>query len=121
MPNKILTVAAFSIAISIALGAFGAHALKDKVDPYYITVWEKAVFYQIITSIGLLFAAVALHTQLLSENICKKFFVIETTGIFIFSGSLYLLVLTGVKLFGAITPIGGILLITGWLIIGFLK
>ena len=88
---------------AVFLGAFGAHALKG-IEPALLATWSTASQYHLIHSVALLYSSTRspLATRLL------------TAGIFIFSGSLYLLVLTRAKFLGALTPVGGLLLAAGW-------
>ena len=96
-------------ALGVALGAFGAHGLKDVIaDPGLMENWHTAARYQLIHAVALL--GVAAHPAR-----PRAAGIAFTTGITIFSGSLYLMGLTGARWLGAITPIGGVLLIGGWL------
>ena len=112
-------IAAFLLAFGVAFGAFGAHGLKGHLDDYSLTIYEKAVLYHFIHALGILAVSVmaragALST--LSENrVCWLLFI----GILFFSGSLYALAISGVRVLGAITPIGGLAFIAGWLWLGF--
>ncbi len=98
--------------IGVLLGAFGAHTLKKKLTPEMLDIFEVGVRYQMYHGIGLIIVAWALsqwqNTLTTAAGWC--FFA----GIFIFSGSLYILSLTGVRWLGAITPIGGLAFIAGW-------
>lgn len=99
----------FIMALGIALGAFGAHGLKNIVSTEFLEIWKTAVFYQLIHGLGALFA---LNEK---ESKIAKIFLI---GAVFFSGSLYALVLSGIRTFGAITPIGGVAFIIGWILLG---
>jgi len=96
-------------ATGVALGAFGAHGLQNLLLEYgRLDTWETAVFYHIV------------HTIVLLILVCIKpwrqmAWLMMATGVLIFSGSLYILCLTNITWLGAITPIGGVLLIIGWL------
>jgi uncharacterized membrane protein YgdD (TMEM256/DUF423 family) len=106
--------AAFLLALAVILGAFGAHGLKDRLDAYSMEVYQKAVFYHFIHALGLLVVSLAPRTANLPwVNI------LLVTGILIFSGSLYLLAVTGVRMLGAITPIGGLSFIAAWLLLAW--
>lgn len=95
--------------LAVALGAFGAHALKDTLAAHAMTeVWNKAVLYHFVHAIALLVLAVVPG----GSRVAGWLFF---GGIVIFSGSLYLLALTNVKWLGAITPIGGLCFLAGWL------
>ncbi len=103
--------AAFSL-LSVLLGAFGAHTLKDKLSKEMLDIFEVAVRYQMYHGIGLIVVAWA-FSQWQSNYISAAGWCF-IVGILIFSGSLYILSLTGLRWFGAITPIGGIAFIAGW-------
>jgi len=103
----------------VMLGAFGAHALKARLDAYSMGIWEKAVFYHFIHAMGLL--AVPLFGKLgaISESAAARISMLLLGGIVLFSGSLYVLALTGVATLGAVTPIGGLSFIAAWLWLAF--
>ena len=98
--------------LTVALGAFGAHALKTILDSYGQSIWEKAVFYQAIHALLLLILP-GLSNYMTPKDLNISGYMI-IIGIFLFSGSLYILALSGKKYFGAIPPIGGVALIAGW-------
>lgn len=101
--------------MTVVLGAFGAHALKNQLSVYGQSIYDKAILYQMFHSLAILF--VALLQYLISDlelSICIWLFFL---GIIFFSGSLYVLALTNIKWMGAITPIGGMLFIISWLVI----
>ena len=102
--------------LSVILGAFGTHSLRDHFAPDLMRIYETGTQYLFMHSIALIFYG--LWRQTISDSLVKAwppyFFL---TGSFIFTGSLYLITFTGIRVFGAITPIGGLLLITAW--IGF--
>ena len=100
-------IGASLLAIAVILGAFGAHGLRGRIDEYSLGVYEKAVFYHFIHAIGILVI------PLLAKNSARACWLL-LAGILIFSGSLYALAITGVKTLGAITPIGGLAFIAGW-------
>jgi len=107
----LLSAALFGF-LSVALGAFGAHSLKNVLDAYGKSVYEKAVLYQMFHSIALLAVGVLQHLfKEVSFSPAGFGFLI---GILLFSGSLYVLAITGLKWLGAITPIGGIAFLFGW-------
>ncbi|ORU90525.1 MAG: hypothetical protein A6F71_06050 [Cycloclasticus sp. symbiont of Poecilosclerida sp. M] len=102
---------------AVVLGAFGAHALKDSLTPNLLTVYRTATDYQMWHAIGLILIGL-LHQQNPSSLLRKSgWFMLG--GIVIFSGSLYALSLSGLKVLGAITPVGGLLLIAAWLLLFF--
>lgn len=99
--------------LGVALGAFGAHGLKARLDPDMLTIFEVGVRYQMYHAFGLLASAWASARWPGSVTSASGWcFVVGTV---VFSGSLYLLALTDVRWLGAITPIGGVAFLAGWL------
>jgi uncharacterized membrane protein YgdD (TMEM256/DUF423 family) len=113
MAKLFITLASISGMLAVVLGAFGAHALRGKLDQPAIGVFETAVQYHFYHSFALLAVGVIALSQ--PQTVMLKssgwLFLI---GIIIFSGSLYLLSITGVRWLGAITPLGGLAFIGGW-------
>jgi len=107
-----LVIASVSGALSVVAGAFGAHALRARVGADLMTTWQTAAHYHQLHSVVLL--ALGLYA-LASERSVTLSGALFGAGIVLFSGSLYLLVLTGPRWLGAVTPIGGLALIAGWL------
>jgi uncharacterized membrane protein YgdD (TMEM256/DUF423 family) len=108
MNTLLFRVAASLCFLAVALGAFGAHALKATLQTNgMVGVWDKAVLYHFVHAVVLL--ALALHPAVI-RAVSYFFF----SGIILFSGSLYLLALTNVRSLGAITPIGGLCFLVGW-------
>lgn len=113
--RQLVVAAALILLIGVAAGAFGAHALKRSVTPDMLSVWQTAVLYQLVHGLGLL-AIAALGTRFGSPLLAAAgSFMLA--GIIIFSGSLYILVLSGTKWLGAITPIGGGAFIIAWALV----
>ena len=115
---------AINAAIAVAFGAFGAHALKEKLSAHYLAIWETAVQYQMFHAVGLIAVGILMSTSLLGPITQLSWAgYLLLAGTIIFSGSLYVLSLTGIGILGAITPIGGVAFIAGWimLIIAALK
>lgn len=106
-------IGALLICAGTILGAFGAHGLKSVVTPELLAVYEKGVFYQLITGVGMLGLSLSAPTYL-SESLARRLVILLTISILIFSGTLYLLTVTGERWLGAITPIGGAGMITTW-------
>jgi uncharacterized membrane protein YgdD (TMEM256/DUF423 family) len=96
--------------LGVALGAFGAHGLRERLAPGMLDVYKTGVLYHLLHAVALL--AVALGAERLARP--KAVAALWAAGVVIFSGSLYALALTGVGALGAITPIGGLLLMAGW-------
>lgn len=108
-----LKLGCFFSFLSVALGAFGAHALKEKLSPRALEIFQTAVHYQFLHAFALLALGltVALVPRLKANRVGWSF----TLGILLFSGSLYALALTDIKILGAITPFGGMAFLFGWL------
>ena len=110
-----IIVGAVSGFITVALGAFGAHGLKEiLISNQTMDIYNKAVLYQMFHTIAILIVG------LLEINLGKSFNftgVLFTSGILIFSGSLYILAITNMKWLGAITPVGGLCFLVGWVIL----
>ncbi len=104
---------------AVTLGAFGAHAMKTKLTPYALDVYKTAVLYHLIHAMGL-FIVGWLSTISVDPKIglAGGFF---TIGVVLFSGSLYLLSITGCQWLGAIPPLGGLSFLLGWLFIFFVQ
>lgn len=110
----LLTFAALSGFLSVACGAFGAHALKARLSAEMLTIFETGARYQMYNSLTLLAVGV-LALLLPGLKPLGTVGALLIGGTVVFSGSLYLLSLSGVKIWGAVTPLGGLLLLAGWL------
>ena len=115
--NLIIPIGAFSACIAVAAGAFAAHGLKDFLSVEHLNTFRTAADYQLTHSIGLIIVGILNQQYQNRCNIASAIFMFM--GIILFSGSLYLLTLTGIKWLGMITPIGGICFLMAWLILGF--
>ncbi|MGB0743697.1 MAG: DUF423 domain-containing protein [Opitutales bacterium] len=103
-------------SVAIALGAFGAHALKDRlIESGRLEVWQTAVDYHMWHALALLLCSF-IPAQAGSKRVAALFFM---SGIVFFSGSLYWLALDGPGWLGPITPLGGLAFILGWLVLGY--
>jgi uncharacterized membrane protein YgdD (TMEM256/DUF423 family) len=107
---------ALSAFLAVAAGAFGAHALRARITPELLTVFETGARYQIYHALALL--AVAWASQHWAGTPLRVAGVLFIGGTLLFSGSLYLLALTGARWLGAITPLGGLLFLAGWAAFG---
>ncbi len=105
------------MALAVAMGAFGAHGLRDRLDAYSMTVYDKAVFYHFVHALGILLVALLARTGAIAPAGQTRVAWLLLIGIIIFSGSLYALAVSGVRILGAITPIGGLAFIIGWLVL----
>ena len=107
------TIGSISAFLAVAAGAFGAHALKTRVAPDLLLVYETGVRYQLIHAIALLAVGLAaVHRPSGGWAIPVGLF---TAGTVLFSGSLYVLALSGIRWLGAVTPLGGVCFLVGWL------
>ena len=119
MKNQLfISIAAIMGALAVGIGAFGAHGLKAVLETTERTeTFETAVKYHFYHALVLLVLAIWMRKEALKP--LKLSFYFFVAGIFIFSGSLYVLSLTGITWLGAITPLGGLAFITGWLSLPF--
>jgi uncharacterized membrane protein YgdD (TMEM256/DUF423 family) len=112
-------VGAVFMALGVGMGAFGAHALKERLDEYSQGVYEKAVFYHFVHGIGILFVSLLARTGILSASGAERVGWLMALGIVLFSGSLYALAISGVRILGAVTPFGGVAFIVGWALLAY--
>lgn len=105
---------ALLLGTAVLLGAFGAHGLRERLDAYSLGIWEKAVFYQFIHALALLITPMLARTSAIAERAVKPVCILFAVGILFFSGSLYVLALSGVATLGAITPLGGLAFLAAW-------
>jgi|SRR5579871_4375710 len=110
---------ATALALAVILGAFGAHGLRDRLDAYSMSVYEKAVFYHFIHALGLLIVALLPKSGYISQTQAIWICSFLLAGIVLFSGSLYVLAVSGVRVLGAITPFGGVSFIAAWLMLAW--
>ena len=104
--------AAILLALAVAFGAFGAHGLRGKIDDYSMNVYERAVLYHFIHALGLLIVA-----QMPRPSAAVAWLLVA--GIVLFSGSLYVLAISGVRALGAVTPFGGVAFIAAWALLAW--
>lgn len=115
--KTILILSSISGFLGVAIGAFGAHALKPFLSPEMLAIYETGNKYHLIHSIPPLILALTGYVQTLKAAWLSAIFFLS--GVIIFSGSLYILAITGIKILGAITPIGGICFLLAWAFLGF--
>ncbi len=111
-----VSIGSFSALLGVALGAFGAHGLKSRVAPEMLTTWNTGVLYHLIHALALVL--IGILCQLVPGVPLVKtagWFIVA--GTVLFSGSLYVLVLSDIRAFGLITPLGGISFLVGWFIL----
>ena len=116
-----IVLGALTLLLGVALGAFAAHGLKSVLSPELLNIFKTAVDYQFIHGLGLIFCGLIYQQH--QQKFIKLSGWLLLAGIIIFSGSLYLLVITDIRWLGAITPLGGTAFILAWasLIVGMLK
>ncbi len=108
----LILLAALNMMIAVGAGAFGAHGLKSTLSADMLAVWHTAVTYQVMHALGIF--VIALLMPRLAHPLLPAAGVLMLVGIVFFSGSLYILALSGVRILGAITPIGGAAFIAAW-------
>lgn len=112
-----VSLSAILLATAVGLGAFGAHALRDRLDAYLMGIWEKAVFYHFVHAMGLLVISGLERAGVVDRVRAAQGLLVA--GMALFSGSLYALALTGNRWLGAVTPLGGVAFITAWLLLAW--
>jgi uncharacterized membrane protein YgdD (TMEM256/DUF423 family) len=112
-------IAAILLALAVMLGAFGAHALRGRLDDYSMGIYEKAVFYHFVHALGMLAVSMMPRAGMLGNSAAAVVCALLLAGIVIFSGSLYLLAGSGIRALGMITPIGGLSFIAAWLLLAY--
>jgi len=110
-------IAAILLGLAVALGAFGAHGLRPRLDDYAMGIYERAVFYHFVHALGLLIVSVLPRLVAINVSWTNWVSTLLFAGVLIFCGSLYLLAVTGVRTLGAITPIGGLAFIAAWVLL----
>jgi uncharacterized membrane protein YgdD (TMEM256/DUF423 family) len=112
LDRLLIAAAAVSAFIGVGLGAFGAHGLRKRLTPDMLAVFEIGVRYQLVHALALLGAGAA--AARLAPGALATAGVLSVLGTLVFSGSLYILALSGRKWLGAVTPLGGLALLAGW-------
>jgi len=123
--RRTTALGAILAGLGVVLGAFGAHGLRSRLSPELLEVWEVGVRYHVYHAIGLVLAGLlailaerdAAARGVLPRPGTRAAAIAFLLGIAVFSGSLYALALTGLRWLGAITPIGGVAFIVGWLLL----
>ena len=116
MLRTFLMLAAFFGFTGVALGAFGAHGLKNRLSAEYMAIFQTGVLYQLIHVLAIF--GVALLAMQIQGRLVTYAGIAFTLGIILFSGSLYALTLTGISKLGIITPFGGLAFLLGWFFLG---
>ena len=112
MDRTFCALGSWLAALGVAAGAFGAHALKGRLSPEMLGVFETGVHYHLIHALALIGAAWACGRWAFRLPVAAGWFFVS--GIVLFSGSLYALALTGERWLGAVTPFGGVAFLAGW-------
>lgn len=113
--RQLLVAGALNMLAAVTLGAFGAHGLKAWVSADMLAVWETGVIYHLVHGLGLLIIALMMpRLDARGASSLAKAGTLMLAGIVLFSGSLYVLTLTGVKLIGVVTPFGGAAFLIAW-------
>ena len=113
--KSILTIAAICGLLAVVLGAFGAHALKKMISPEMLEVYKTGVQYQFYHTFALLAVGILMHFN--TSKALKWSGYLFVVGILLFSGSLYVMTITGIKALGIITPFGGTVWIAAWFLL----
>ena len=108
-------IASVLLALAVAIGAFGAHGLKSQISSEMLQIYKTGVEYHFYHALGLLLIGVL--AAFMPSVFAKWSAILLFTGIVLFSGSLYVLAITGIKWLGAITPFGGLSFIAGWILL----
>jgi uncharacterized membrane protein YgdD (TMEM256/DUF423 family) len=116
LAKKSLITGTFLLALAVLIGAFGAHGLKNMVTPDKLVTFETGVRYHFYHAFGILFLAIiGQNFQAMRLEVSFYAFI---AGIFLFSFNCYLYVITGMKVFAMIVPVGGVLFTLGWIVLG---
>lgn len=117
LARRLVVIGALSAGLVVVAGAFGAHMLKDMLDQHLLDVYEKATRYQMYHAFGMVLSGFAV--QIWRDVGMARAGWLFLGGTLLFSGSLYGVSLLGVRWLGAVTPIGGVLFIVGWGVLGW--
>ncbi|WP_025917263.1 DUF423 domain-containing protein [Herminiimonas sp. CN] len=115
--RSLIIAAAINMFIAVAAGAFGAHGLKNSLSSDMLAVWHTAVTYQMAHALGLF--AIALLMPRFSPALLARAGIVMLAGIVVFSGSLYALAISGMRMLGAVTPIGGAAFLLAWAMVAW--
>ncbi len=120
--NIIIGIGAMLMLLAVLLGAFGAHALKTRLSPEMLMVYQTGVQYHLVHALGLMLIGVICNMQPNDDaesRALKLAAIFMGVGVVLFSGSLYALAITGVSMLGAITPLGGVCFIAAWVLVAW--
>ena len=112
-------IGAIVLALGVIIGAFGAHALQGRLDAYSKGVYETGVLYHFFHALGLLVVSFLPRIGALSPSRTAWVCALLLAGVLLFSGSLYALAISGVRILGAVTPFGGLAFIAAWVLLAY--
>ncbi len=115
--QTMLVIGSIVMFLAVAIGAFGAHAMKPRLTPDMLKIYETGVQYHLVHGIGILAAGIAGGQLTNGHSLASAAGWCLLGGIILFSGSLYALSLSGIRKLGAITPLGGLLFLAGWVLL----
>ncbi len=115
--RSLVLIGCVSAGLGVAAGAFGAHMLKDMLEPPMLAVYDTATRYQMYHAFGLVLSGLVVRIG--QDARAAKAGWLFLAGTFLFCGSLYGVSLLGIRWLGAVTPVGGVLFIVGWLVLGW--
>ncbi|SEF94806.1 DUF423 domain-containing protein [Paenibacillus sp. UNC499MF] len=116
MMRLFMMLGSINMFLAVALGAFGAHMLKTKISADMLAVYQTGVQYHMIHAVGLIAIGLAADRLTQNQSLVNASGWAIVIGIILFSGSLYVMSLSGIKVLGAITPFGGVAFLTGWVL-----
>lgn len=111
-----IILGAINAFLSVALGAFGAHGLENKLEPKYLEIWKTGVQYQMFHALGLIAIGI-ISGKVGASSLLSWSGWLMLIGIILFSGSLYVLSTSGIKVLGAVTPFGGVAFLVSWVLL----
>jgi uncharacterized membrane protein YgdD (TMEM256/DUF423 family) len=115
MKTHFIPIGAIFAFLAVALGAFGAHSLKGHIDPYLLEVYQTGVQYHMAHALGLILLGTIVELRGINRAY-RWSGIAMAAGIVLFSGSLYLMAITGIRWLGMVTPIGGVLFLAAWVL-----
>jgi len=118
MAKCIIFLGSINAFFAVGLGAFGAHALKSRISSEMLDVYQTGVHYHIFHALGLILIGIIAY-WLSESNLVLWSGGLILAGIIVFSGSLYILSISGIRAFGAVTPIGGVAFLAGWILLAY--
>lgn len=115
--QALLVIGSIIMFLAVAVGAFGAHAVKAKLPADLMKIYETGVQYHLVHGIGILLIGMLGYNEHIAQGLAAAAGWCLVGGIVLFSGSLYALSLSGIRKLGAITPLGGLLFLAGWVLL----